>query len=224
MRSRWALLPAAGPAVVLLTLLCFATVPSHASVVTFALGREYTGGTSPAGTGPWVTAAFDDHGTSGLVTLTVRADLLDDSEFVSRVAFNLDPAINPAALAFSSPQKVGTFTDPDVLLGVNDVSAGGGRFDLGLAFATGKPAGRFGAADVVTYTVTGVPGLTAGSFWLPSAGSGVGGDLLASAHVQGIGPGANESGWVSVPEPASASLLVIGALTFLRRLGRPPIR
>jgi hypothetical protein len=227
MQSRWALMPARGPAVMLFTLLCAAAPgpAARASVVTLALAREYTGGTSPAGAGPWVTAVFDDHGATGSVTLTVRADLSGNDEFVSRVLFNLAPAMNPAALTFSAPAKVGTFADPAGLFDVDDLNAGGGgRFDLGLSFATGQPSGRFGGTDSVTYTVSGPAALTAGSFWSLSSGSGAGGNLLASAHVQGIGPAASQSGWVSVPEPTSASVLAVGVLMLLVRRPRRAAR
>ena len=194
--------------------------PARAAVLSIPFGDQYTSGAVPAGPGPWLTATFDDHGTAGAVTLTISANLTGSSEFVTRVLFNLDPALNPSSLAFSAPTKVGTFADPVISAGANSQSAGGGSdFDLLVQFDNSPPANRFGGAESVTYTITGIPTLTANSFAFPSVGGGSG-PLPASAHVQGTGVNAQGSAWVSVPEPAAASLLLLGVPALLARRRR----
>jgi hypothetical protein len=193
------------------------TLPAAAAVVTVPFGAEYTSGVTPAGPGPWLTATFDDHGSAGSVTLTLQGAFQSPSEFVTKVLFNLDPALDPSLLTFSAPAKAGAFADPVVAAGTNAFSAGGGsRFDVQLQFDNSPPANRFGGSEAVTYTIGGIPGLTAASFDFTSAGGGSG-PLVASMHVQGIGVAADNSSWVTVPEPAASSLLVLGASILCRR-------
>ncbi|MGB2936607.1 MAG: PEP-CTERM sorting domain-containing protein, partial [Phycisphaerae bacterium] len=95
---------------------------------------------------------------------------------------------------------------------------GDGNYDILVAFADGELGNRFTAGDSIHYTVTGIAGLTAGSFDFLSAPSGGHGPFLVAAHVRSIGPD-EDSGWVATPEPASVGLLALGlgAVAALRR-------
>ncbi|WP_428936840.1 hypothetical protein [Fontivita pretiosa] len=185
---------------------------ARAAVITYDLSVEFSGATAPAGATPWLRATFDDGGSSGSVTLTLTALNLTGSEFVSEWNFNLDPSLNPANLIFSSPTKTGTFANPTILTGVNAFQADGdGLYDIQVAFDNAPPANRFTAGESVVYTISGISSLTANSFNFLSAPAGGKGPFPTAAHVQGIGAQANNSGWVTVPEPAGAAILLIAA-------------
>jgi hypothetical protein len=49
------------------------------------------------------------------------------------------------------------------------------------------------------------------SFNFLSAPDGGSGPFLTAAHVQGIGPRGDDSGWVTVPEPTGLALAGLGA-------------
>jgi len=206
-------------AAAVLGVILFSCAAADAAVLTIPFGNEYTSGITPAGAAPWLTATFDDHGTAGSVTLTLNARLAGASEFVTRVLFNLDPALDPARLTFSAPTKIGTFADAVVETGANAFSAGGGsRFDLQLTFDSSPPANRFGGTESATYTLGGIATLTANSFAFTSTGGSV--SLPASAHIQGVGIAGANSSWVTVPEPGAAALLLLGASAAVARRPR----
>jgi len=199
---------------------------ARATVITFQNSFEFSRGTAPAGSPPWVTTTFDDGGTTGSVTMTLTATNLAGSEFVGAYFLNLDPLLDPNQLTFSGPSKVGSFTDPMISLGANSFKAdGGGYFDIKLDFATsGGAASRFTSGDSVLYTITG-PSLTADSFNFLSQQHGGQGTYFDAAHIQAIGPN-SLSGWdttlppVLVPEPACVSLLALGGLAGILRRRR----
>jgi hypothetical protein len=175
---RWAGICALGAGMLL------ATESSQAAIVSWDLNIEFSGATPPAGAAPWLRASFDDGGTSGSVTMTLTPLNLVGSEFVRYWYFNLDPALAPTSLVFSAPVKAGTFTDPVLAVGVNAFQADGdGLYDIELAFAN-SGAERFGAGEV-SYTITGIPALTASSFNFLSAPAGGNGPFHTAAHVQG---------------------------------------
>jgi hypothetical protein len=194
---------------------------ASATMITLQASFEYSGGTAPEGLSPWLTVTVDDGGGIGAVTLTLEARNLTDMEFVSEWLLNVAPPLDPTALVFSDPVKVGSFTDPTISLGENAFKADGdGYFDIKLTFDTldGLPT-RFSTGDSVSYTVT-APSLTANSFNCFSAPNGAGAGLFPmAAHVQAIGPGDNMSGWVSTPEPACFAFLALGGLAVMRRQG-----
>lgn len=190
------------------------------AVIIYQASMEFSHGTPPAGPAPWLTVTYDDGGASGSVTMTFTATNLVGSEFISGLYLNVVPTVDPNALTFGSPVKTGSFTSPAIQRGTDAFKADGdGYFDILLSFATsGGAGGRFTAGDAVSYTITGPASLTAASFAATSASSRMGYHI--AAHVQGIGPDGDDSGWVAEPEPASLSLLALGCLRAIRRRPR----
>jgi hypothetical protein len=196
-----------------------------AKLITLGSDFEFSGATPPASlTPPWLTTTFDDGGGTGSVVLTLTATDLTASEFVSGWYLNLDPALDVSSLVFSSPTKVGSFTNPAISLSTNAFKADGdGKYDILLEFdVSAGVANRFTAGDSVSYTITGIATLTADSFNFLSLPAGGHGPYIHAEHVQGIGS-ESLSGWVSgdelppIPEPATMSLLAVGSLALLRR-------
>ena len=205
----------------LLVGLVFAAAASgtaQAGSITFLMDYEFSGGTPPEGTPPWLAATFDDDGTAGSVVMTLTTTNLPGTEFVREWYFNLDPTLDPTDLAFSAPTKTGTFADPTVSTGTDAFKADGdGNYDILVAFDNAPPANRFTAGDAVEYTITGIGSLTAASFNFLSAPAGGHGPYLTAAHVQGIGEDGEDSGWVTTPEPATVAL-VAGGLAWIALL------
>lgn len=202
--------------VVVCVLLTLSSVASGA-VVSYDLSVEFSGATPPAGAAPWLNATFDDEGSAGSVILTLTTPNLTGSEFVSDWMFNLDSDLDPMALIFSSPIKTGSFDAPAISTDVDAFrAAGAGYFDIKMDFSTGGGLdARFGVGDAVEYTITGIDSLTAGSFDFLCTPANHG-PFPTAAHVQSIG-GDEDSGWTTVPEPATLSLLAIGGLVMLKR-------
>lgn len=190
-----------------------------ADIVTYDLSVEFSGASPPGGAAPWLRATFDDGGGAGSVDLRLEAANLTGTEFVFQWTFNLDPLLDPTDLIFSAPTKTGSFDDPVVGLGTDSFMADGdGLFDIRVLFANsdGAPT-RFGSGDAAEYTITGIAGLTASSFDYLSAPAGGQGPFPTAAHVGGIGANGEDSGWITVPEPASLALLLLGACVLRRR-------
>jgi MYXO-CTERM domain-containing protein len=207
---------------VVAALAILAPTGAQGAEIKFKLSVEFSGAVPPEGATPWLTATFDDHDTAGSVDLTLETTNLVDEEFVFEWLFNLDPTLDVEDLVFSAPTKTGAFTDPVIDLEENDFKADGdGYFDIEVMFDnSGGAADYFGPGvpmDKVEYTITGIPTLTANSFDFQSVEGGGAGTWPTAAHVGGIGSDDQGSGWVSTPEPASLSLLVLGAFAAMRR-------
>jgi MYXO-CTERM domain-containing protein len=195
---------------------------AQATIITFNSVLEFSNGTPPDGSTPWVRATFDDHNAFGSVDVTLSAVNLTDPEFVTEWDLNLDPGLNPTALVFSAPTKVGSFTDPVISKGVNAFQADGdGEFDIEIAFDSSNGAStHFGVGESAKFTVTGIPTLNAFSFLFTSNPHGGSGPYHMATHVQATGTNDNKSGWVApdpsspgpiTPEPASWALALMGA-------------
>jgi hypothetical protein len=183
---------------------------------------EFSNGTAPAGSTPWLTAEFNDLGTTGSVTLTLTATNLTGTESVKEWFLNLDPTLNLSNLSFSVPTKTGSFDDPTISKGTDAFKADGdGYYDINIEFATaGDNTHRFTAGDSISYIISGIPSLTANSFYFNSTQGGGHGVYLMAAHVQNTPGGGSGSGWVAplqnpVPEPSTIILLSIGVFGLL---------
>jgi len=204
---------------VIATIISFVVAPlASATVLTFDYNFEFSAGTPPAGLAPWLRATFDDGGGTGTVTLTLQELNLTGSEFVTEWDFNFDPNLNPASLTIvqnSGPTSATPGKQTD-----HFKADGDGYFDIGFDFPSGPPASRFKDGSTAVFTLT-LSGITANSFNFPSVNGVPGqGNFLSAAHVQGIGTGADFSGWVApdgggqqqngeAPEPGT--LLLIGS-------------
>ena len=206
----------------LIVILCTGiVVPTSAlgALLTMQLSYEYSGATPPVGSTPWLTATFDDNDTPGSVILTLTATNLTDDEYVAEWLFNLDPSLNLGLLQFVQSDKSGSFQDPTIGTAYDDFQADGdGKFDIEFAFANADGGdNRFGVAEWVQYTIASTEALTANSFNFQSASAGGQGTWPTAAHLQAIIDPSNGSGWVTVPEPGTLALLVLGALALVRR-------
>ena len=198
-------------------------VQATAKTITLGSDFEFSGATAPVGTTPWLTTTFDDGGGTGSVTITLAATSLTDNECVSVWYLNFDPESQVNSLSFSERTRIGDFEAPSITLITNGFKADGdGQYDIRLGFATNDGlATRFTAGDSVSYTVTGIVGMTADSFNVLSQSGGGYGPFLHAEHVQSIGP-LSGSGWVTgsnVPEPSSIIALLggLGSLLAIRR-------
>lgn len=203
-------------------------LPAAAGTLTFDFNIEFSGGTPPAGTAPWISATFDDSfGGPNTVRLTMSTANLVGQEFVGSWYFNFDPALDPTLLSIVGVDTtaVGATT---IGLGTDAFKADGdGKYDILFDFPPppGAFAGKFTAGETVVYDITYVSPIDVSSFDFDSAPDGGHGPFRSAAHVQGIGPDGEDSGWVApgngrqIPEPAA--LLILGAgllgLGMLRR-------
>jgi len=157
-----------------------------ASSVTYDFG-QVSGGSAPAGTPPWVQAVFSDAGMpAGTIQLTLSAGNLAGSAYVSCWYFNLNPTVNPTALNFTASGSSGSFTGPTVMTGANAFKAGpDGKFDILFGFtSSGDDSARFGSGDSITYTISGISGLTVDDFNQLSTSAGGSGAYPSAAHIE----------------------------------------
>ncbi len=207
----------------LLGCVLFGAQAASALSITFDLNFEFSNGTPPAGGTPWVTVTIDDAadavGANG-VRVTVSNVGLVGTENVTELSLNLDPALDPTALTFIAVDMsavgspAGDPNDFSFSTGVDAFQADGdGKFDmlLDLPPPPGQAAARFQAGETIVFDLDlGAP-LSASDFDFSSAPGGGQGTFKAAAHVQGIGEGGEDSGWIGpVPEPGAAWLLALG--------------
>jgi hypothetical protein len=195
------------------TILAATSVPANALL--FNLNVEYSGGTEPQGPRPWLTATFEDMGTSQ-VRLTMDTDGLIDSEFVSGWYFNLnfvgDVSADFVAAESTSPLAFVFFdADTSVPPNLNADGALGAGFNILFDFPTAS-ATRFEENEIAVYDFFG-DGLTASAFNALNAA----GNFVSAAHVQAINDTIfpdDDSGWIgataAIPEPGTILLLGAG--------------
>jgi hypothetical protein len=217
-----------GKTVVLALAMALPVAPASVQAVslTFDLDIEFSGATPPAGTAPWISATFDDAVNPGFVRLTMSADNLVGTEFIDDWLFNLDPALDPTALMFTPISNVDSVPN-SISTGVDAFQADGdGKYDILFDFPPppGTFASEFTTGETVIYDISGIVGLTANSFDFLSAPAGGHGPFKSAAHIQGIGPTGNDSGWIApddgngggpptgspVPEPGTLVLMGLG--------------
>jgi len=185
-----------------------------ASTLFYGFNNVYSG-TGPASTSlPWVTMLFQDM-APGTVSLTLSNAALTGSGFLGEFDFNLNPGLNPTKLQFTFATGSGGFNLPTISTGEHRAKADGdGYYDISFGFGTADGT-RFAVGDYVTCQITS-PGLTAFDFNCLSAPAGDYGPFYAATHVQGIGVGGSNSGWISatqvtpVPEPGTFAIAVYG--------------
>ena len=183
----------------------------------FTLNMTFNG-TAPTSTPPWLTATFHTVAT-GDVTLTLHASLNVVSEFMSEVAFNVDPTITPSGLTIA--QTGGALVAPvtAILEGADNAQTPPGfgpvkGFDVELDWATAAGVNRFDGTDTVTLDITGT-GISASSFnFTNSSGT----PEHVAAHFQGIpvpgdGTTSGAIGDGGTPPPVGQALLSIDKVT-----------
>lgn len=189
---------------------------------TASLNFVFSGGT-PAGSAPWINAAFSTV-SPGTISLTISGPGLASPNFMSQLYLNVDPSLNVNDLNFTETTQVGTFTAPTeggatLLLGEDAFQANtiGGLHDILLNFST-TSGQQFTTGDSITYSITGDPSLTALSFNATSSEVNPGDlALTAAALIQGS-PADDWIGASNVPEPGIGSLLALGGLGLLARV------
>ena len=193
-----------------LSLALVVAVPFASQAVTFNFNTIVTG--APDGPAPWAKLVIVDNGAN-TVDLTLSNMMpMSGSAFISELDLNMSPF--PSGLGFSTQSgdtgsiNGHTFSSN----GVNGVS--GNKFDMEVSFNTS--GNRLNPGESVTFRVTG-NGLTAAAF--DSFTSGGNGQMKAMIHIQSLanGSSAKVQPGDAVPEPASLSLLALGALGALRR-------
>jgi hypothetical protein len=200
-----------------LSVLSLAVLYSTASAASYQyLFNDAFSGTAPASTNAWMEAIVSDV-TNGTVQLTVSNLNLTGSENVDELYLNLNPTLDATKLNFTYLSDGGGFDLPFITKGTNSYKADGdGLYDILFSFTHSSDAQhQFTQGEYFTYTITGIPTLTAADFGYLSFPAGGVGPFYAAAHVQRIGSG-SLSGWISadevtpltaVPEPSAASLI-----------------
>ena len=208
--------------------LCFTAVviyacsfPAFATIVSFDMSAAFPGAGVPVSPPPWMTATFDDGGSSGTVILTISVPgLTGNGQKVDSVYFNLAEGLDPTQLVFSNPTILAGGVQNIVVdhTGYNSYQADGdGFYDVRLSFDTDGPARAFNGGDVIQYTIA-LASLTANSFNFlsdPAPGGGSG-PYKTAAHLQGVVSGGG-SAWVTIPEPATIAILGLGALVLRKK-------
>ena len=211
--------------------LLFAATPAFSATIVFNYDQEFSGGTAPLGSTPWMVSTFSASPTTYVigsntydaVRLTMDLSSLQSGAFVSETDFNIDPNLNPANLSFSF---VSGNSHANVIPGLaNDKfkADGDGLYDISFGFPT-VSGSTFGSGTQATFDIEATDtataaALTPGSFAFLSTPMGGHGPFYAATHVQNTGVGNGGSGWIApsvvttvVPVPAAVWLFGSGLM------------
>lgn len=201
--------------------LLLSATPSNSSAITWDLGNEYTDATPPEGPPPWLTVIIDDENSSGNVTLTLISKLIS-SEFVNLWLLNYDTENFSLAPGDFVYEPYSTGPEPIIRISDNAYHAPQNEwFDIQFDFENANSIDRFGPFEEVVFTIT-KPGLTAYSFNFKSDPDLDESGYHTAAHIGGIGPTGDDSGWivdnleqsslVHNPEPSTVLLVFFGLM------------
>lgn len=197
---------------------------AQATIVSYNLDFEFSGGDEPEGPPPWMTVSFDDGGGTGSVLLTISTAGLVEQEIAEAVYLNFDTANFDVTQLVFTPGGANTAVASSISLGVDAFKADGdGWYDILVDYPPppGNGATLLGAGETVTYTIT-LAGITADSFDFLSTPGGGNGVFHAAAHILRIDSTAGEnagSGWIGdtngppppeIPEPMTMLLFGTG--------------
>jgi hypothetical protein len=198
--------------------------PAASADVRIELDRVLNG-SAPGSSTPWLIATFTTL-FPGTVELTLEARLDFPTEFISDIALNLNPAMNPADLLLSSSgtpayQRVNTSSGGNSL-NLGGAGASGGGCDILIEWpAGGGSQNRFDGTDSVTLSITGPQDLVAEDFFYYNTVNGTDGPLIVGAHIQGIPTGGSQttSGAIiqTIPEPGTGVFFGVMIMWFYSR-------
>jgi hypothetical protein len=196
-----------------------APLSSKAATDNFTLDTLYAG-TSPGAATPWLSANITDV-KPGTVLMSLTANNLTGSEYVSSWFFNLSTTLNASSLNIVKTNLgTGTVTG-NILKGNNTLNSGGaGNFDFGFDFTT-SGVGAFTDGDTLVFLITGISGLNAASFNYLSQG----GSFYTAATINGLNTisrycGSSTDGKVgdntnNNPAPEPATMAIMGSFVAL---------
>jgi hypothetical protein len=198
--------------------------PGFAADYQYLFNDAFSGTMPASSNNVWMNAVFHDV-SPGTVELTVSNLNLTGSENVDQLYLNLAPNLDATKLNFTFLSGSGGFDVPSISQGTNSFKADGdGKYDILFDFTSSSTAQhQFTQGEYLTYTITGISGLTAADFAYLSFPAGGAGPFYAAGHVQRIGAD-SQSGWISadivspiasVPEPSAASLIGLAISVFV---------
>src|SRR6187455_2868275 len=76
-------------------------ISTQAISISYNLNQEFSGGTPPAGSPPWVRLTLDNSPGPGSLLLTVENIGLTGTEFLSQLDLSYNPTKDPTTLSFS---------------------------------------------------------------------------------------------------------------------------
>lgn len=218
-------------------------LPGQATSIEFSLNTSFPGSDKPDpdGTGPWLTALFDDKDTlgGGSVWLTLTASLgvhpTDPEADPNKVGlwyFNLDPLLDSTELFFEVVDDgLYPYTAPAAtsINSRNDKQKadGDGYYDIEFVFpASEGQSNPFDNLDSITYLISSTEEILATSFNFPSSNGPSGkpsgeGNWYTAAHIQSISTVPLGSTWIGDGDgggggggggiPEPATILLLGS-------------